>query len=134
MYSSFAPSSTNAATSTNAAQQGPQGFSPLVDPANFEIDSNGVRRSRQRRRPGRGPPPPKTTLAAVLMLVVGTILLCIGLSVRWHTDPKEKERGLAMIILGSLLFIPGSYASFQLYGAWAGWPGYSYAYIPSYDD
>lgn len=99
MYSASS-SSTNA--STHAPQQGPQGFSPLVDPANFEIDSSGVRRNGQRRRPGRGPPPPKTTLAALLMLFVGTILLCVGLGIRWHTDPKEKERGLALIILGTL--------------------------------
>lgn len=130
----YSASSSSSNTSTHAPAQGPQGFSPLVDPANFEIDSSGVRRNGQRRRPGRGPPPPKTTLAALLMLCVGTILLCVGLGIRWHTDPKEKERGLALIILGTLLFIPGSYASFQLYGAWAGWPGYSYAYIPSYDD
>lgn len=215
MYSTSTASRAPSAASTahnQQPQQGPQGFSPLVDPSAFEVDgnSNNTRRGR-RRLPGRGPPPPKTTLAAVLMLVTGTILLSVGLGIRWHTDPKEKERGLAMIILGSIctyvgglewvggcgglvrsfihkrswyaslcptyfvgsdalplvqigrfssihpfiailsffqsihypthppphtptVFIPGSYASFQLYGAWAGWPGYSYAYIPSYDD
>lgn len=30
------------------------------------------------------------------------ILLSVGLGIRWKTDPKEKERGLALIILGSL--------------------------------
>ena len=98
----YSATNTSTNTSTHAPQQGPQGFSPLVDPTNFEIDSSGVRRNGQRRRPGRGPPPPKTTLAALLMLFVGTILLCVGLGIRWHTDPKEKERGLALIILGTL--------------------------------
>lgn len=31
-------------------------------------------------------------------------------------------------------FIPGSYATYQLYGAWMRWPGYRYSYVPSYDD
>ncbi|EWM27896.1 uncharacterized protein Naga_100197g8 [Nannochloropsis gaditana] len=133
MYSSSTPSVPPPSSTPHPSQQGPQGFSPLFN--KFEMDrQSSARTVNPRRRPGRGPPPPKTTLAAVLMLVTGTILLCTGLGIRWHTDPKEKERGLAMIILGSLLFIPGSYASFQLFGAWAGWPGYSYAYIPSYDD
>ena len=69
---------------------------------------------------------------------------------------EAKDRGLAMIILGcisinftsnnlnsshltdsapnSAVFIPGSYASTVLFGAWRGWPGYEYSMIPSYDD
>jgi hypothetical protein len=31
-------------------------------------------------------------------------------------------------------FIPGSYATVQLYGSWKGWKGYDYSQIPSYDD
>lgn len=31
-------------------------------------------------------------------------------------------------------FIPGSYASYQLYGSFKGWKGYDYSQIPSYDD
>jgi hypothetical protein len=34
----------------------------------------------------------------------------------------------------SLVFLPGSYASFTLYGAWRRWPGYDYGQIPSYDN
>ena len=44
------------------------------------------------------------------------------------------DRGLSMIVLGSLMFIPGSYASLVLYGSWRGWHGYEYSMIPSYDD
>lgn len=44
------------------------------------------------------------------------------------------DRGLSMVVLGSLMFIPGSYASFILYGSWRGWHGYEYSMIPSYDD
>ena len=33
-----------------------------------------------------------------------------------------------------LAFIPGSYATFQLYGAYKGWKGYRYDAVPSYDE
>ncbi len=69
----------------------------------------------------------------------------------------EHERGLYMIVLGSIskllvlfdpvsssnelpfplfpsVFIPGSYASYILYGAYRGWNGYHYDQIPSYDE
>lgn len=32
------------------------------------------------------------------------------------------------------VFLPGSYASTNLLGAYLGWPGYSYDAVPSYDD
>jgi hypothetical protein len=37
-------------------------------------------------------------------------------------------------VLLCTVFIPGSYASTQLYGAYMGWPGYDYCHIPSYDE
>jgi hypothetical protein len=46
----------------------------------------------------------------------------------------ERDRGIAMIVVGALSFIPGSYAVWNLYGAWRGWSGYSYDHLPSYDD
>lgn len=39
--------------------------------------------------------------------------------------------GLMMCVAA---FIPGSYATCQLYGSWKGWKGYDYSQIPSYDD
>ena len=83
-------------------------------------------------------PPPKTTVAAVGMLVVGSIFLALGI-VTFLTNvmgskSDDRDRGLAMIVLGSLMFIPGSYASCVLYGAYRGWPGYEYSQVPSYDD
>jgi len=44
------------------------------------------------------------------------------------------DRSTAMITLGSLCFIPGSYASWTLLGASRGWRGYNYDSLPSYDD
>jgi hypothetical protein len=33
-----------------------------------------------------------------------------------------------------VVFLPGSYASFILFGAWMRWRGFTYDMIPSYDD
>lgn len=83
-------------------------------------------------------PPPKTTLAAVGMLLVGSVFLILGITTfltsLMGTKAEDRDRGLAMVVLGSLMFIPGSYASCVLYGAYRGWPGYEYNQIPSYDE
>uniref|UniRef100_A0AAV1UNI3 Transmembrane protein 230 n=1 Tax=Peronospora matthiolae TaxID=2874970 RepID=A0AAV1UNI3_9STRA len=74
--------------------------------------------------------PIRTGLAAASLLIVGWILIIISMFI----GLDEENRGLSCFILGLIAFIPGSYASFQLYGAWKGWKGYDYNQIPSYDD
>lgn len=37
-------------------------------------------------------------------------------------------------LIVNTVFIPGSYASFVLLGAWLGWPNFDYNMVPSYDD
>ena len=88
------------------------------------------------------------------MFTVGSILIWV--STRIGLDAER--RGLSFLILGLigmlcpyfealvrvlphtivsvviLAFIPGSYATCQLYGAFKGWKGYDYSQIPSYDD
>jgi hypothetical protein len=44
------------------------------------------------------------------------------------------DRGVAMCSVGSIAFLPGSYATWHLYGAWRRWPGYTYDLVPSYDE
>ena len=44
------------------------------------------------------------------------------------------ERGVSMCTVGSIAFIPGSYATAILFGAWRRWPGYSFESLPSYDE
>ncbi len=48
--------------------------------------------------------------------------------------PAEYDRGVAMCAVGSVMFIPGSYASWTLFGAWRGWAGYTFESLPSYDE
>lgn len=98
-------------------------------------------------------PPPKTTIAAVLLLVGGIVFVSLGLSILYTNllSSGRKDRGLALIILGSLskyhspllffanylislVLLPGSYASFIIYASWRRWPGYDYSQLPSYDD
>ena len=47
---------------------------------------------------------------------------------------EDRERAITMITVGSIAFIPGSYASYHLYGSWRRWPGFSYDMLPSYDE
>jgi hypothetical protein len=64
------------------------------------------------------------------------VLLWIGIPL-WHSSDYEsddRERGLSLIILGSITFLPGSYASYMLYGAYKRWRGFDYSQVPSYDD
>ncbi|CAM9561669.1 unnamed protein product, partial [Pylaiella littoralis] len=95
----------------------------------------GSQRTRTRTRlhyaGHRRPPPPKTTLAAVIMLVVGTVMSLLGI---WHVWKGDSSRGGHHLLIGGILFVPGSYASTNLLGAYLGWPGYDYSSIPSYDD
>ena len=82
----------------------------------------------------RLPPPPWTTAAALFMLIAGSSFLTTGLYIYFSNLRVGSDRGLAMVLLGFLMFTPGSYASFVLYGAYHGWTGYDYSQIPSYDD
>ncbi len=54
------------------------------------------------------------------------LLLFFGVRIMNYED---HDKGVALIVIGSLAFLPGSYASFQLYGAWKEWPGYDYANV-----
>ena len=80
---------------------------------------------------GKKPFPWRTISAAILLFTLGTILLVRGVNEVTYYDG---ERGRSMIILGSICFMPGSYASYLLWGAYRRWPGYKWNHVPSYDD
>jgi hypothetical protein len=80
-------------------------------------------------------PPPKTTLAAAMLLFWGTVMLIMGLSFYFGGSGKEDyDRGLTMMVLGGLMFLPGSFSSWTLLGAYLQWRDYDYAQVPSYED
>ncbi|TMW69808.1 hypothetical protein Poli38472_001964 [Pythium oligandrum] len=74
--------------------------------------------------------PIRTGIAAIVLFTLGSVLIWV--STRIGLDGEQ--RGLSFFILGLIAFIPGSYATVQLYGSFKGWKGYDYSQIPSYDD
>ena len=72
----------------------------------------------------------KTVMAAVILFAVGSVMLWLGSQALF----VDRDRGIAMLVLGSLTFIPGSYATWTLIGAWCRWRNYHYSDLPSYDD
>jgi hypothetical protein len=75
--------------------------------------------------------PPRTCTAAILLLLGGIIFVSIGLSVFYSGDMST---GTNLLVIGGLMFLPGSYASWILYGAYVRWPGYEFHQVPSYDE
>ncbi|CAM9997550.1 unnamed protein product [Phaeothamnion confervicola] len=65
------------------------------------------------------------------MLLFGTVFIATGARL-WFHEGTERAYGLMMI--GAILLLPGSYASYNLLGAYLGWDGFDYRDIPSYDD
>ena len=77
----------------------------------------------------------RTVLASITLFIIGSFMIYYGqVDLRFGTESNSRDRGLSMIIVGSLAFLPGSYAVIALFGAWRRWPGYSFESIPSYDD
>ena len=72
----------------------------------------------------------RTVCAAVALFALGSVMLFFGV----QALRTERDRGIAMCTVGALAFLPGSYATWHLYGAWRQWAGYSYDMIPSYDE
>ena len=72
----------------------------------------------------------KTIAAAVILFILGSAMLFFGI----QNLGFDSERGMAMICVGSVAFIPGFYACVVLIGTYLGWNGYSYDVLPSYDD
>ncbi|KAI8056472.1 hypothetical protein BDF21DRAFT_430880 [Thamnidium elegans] len=72
---------------------------------------------------------------AVLLFVVGGVLLTIGILVKIGqiTSDVWLARGTAFIVLGSLMFIPGSYHLYIAYYAYYKYPGYDFNLIPDWD-
>ena len=72
----------------------------------------------------------RTVCAAVALFALGSVMLFFGV----QALRTERDRGIAMCTVGALAFLPGSYATYTIYGAWRGWPEFSYDSLPSYDD
>ena len=115
------------------------GISSRATGDEVEVDFDALLRARPRYvNAQRNALPPRTTIWVLLMFLVGTILITLGLGQHYdywfgETD-TEASLGLSMIGMGSFMFIPGSYATFILYGAYNRWDGFSYNQLPDYGD
>jgi hypothetical protein len=107
---------------------------------NMEVEVNYEELTRQRPRVlhQRAGLPPRTTIWVLCMFSLGTTLILLGLGQYYDSwfgkEGKDGSIGLSMIGLGSMMFIPGSYATYILYGAWNRWDGFTYNLIPDYGD
>ena len=105
-----------------------------------DINFDELLRSRPRYvNPQRNSLPPRTTAWVLCMFGIGTILIMLGIGQYYDAwfgeEGKDGDHvGLSMICMGSFMFIPGSYATYVLFGAWNRWVGFSYSQIPNYGD
>ena len=78
--------------------------------------------------------PWKAVIYALILFILGCILLTAGcLIVTGHIDPvKHNERFWPLILLGSLMFIPGSYHTYFAYKAFTGDPDWDFEEFPDF--
>ena len=76
--------------------------------------------------------PWKTIAIAFLFLCVGTVLLYIGINelLTTGTETEAWEK----VVLGAMLFIPGSFHSFLAVQALRGVPGYDYEHLTVFEN
>ncbi|GAB1603932.1 transmembrane protein 230-like isoform X1 [Argonauta hians] len=78
--------------------------------------------------------PYKAIGLATTLFTAGTLLISIGaLLFTGHISSEYSDRMWPLLILGSLMFIPGSYHVMIAYYAYKGYDGYSFDDIPDFD-
>ncbi|KAI8882558.1 hypothetical protein K501DRAFT_251151 [Backusella circina FSU 941] len=72
---------------------------------------------------------------ALLLFLVGGALLSVGILVKLGIIGSEEwtSKGTAFIVLGSIMFIPGSYHCYIAYYAYYKYPGYDFSLIPDWE-
>lgn len=103
-------------------------MNPLVQAAAFEELEEEVGRNFSARTGGRNARnvPWKAVALAAFLCVLGALLLLVGTVV----EVSAGRNGLALFLIGGLMFIPGAYHSIIAYKAYMGRPGFSFANLP----
>lgn len=94
-------------------------------------------------------PPVKSILLAITLFLIGSLFLILGSLIltgyiaegyrceKWISNLicpyKSSDRGIPLIVLGSITFIPGAFYTRLAYYAWKGYRGYDYSLIPQYE-
>lgn len=67
----------------------------------------------------------------MFLFSLGLVFILVG---SLHIWEKDQGGGIAMVVLGSLAFAPGSYAAYNLWHAVRGTPGFHLSEIAHHDD
>lgn len=81
-------------------------------------------------------PPIKSICIAVILFVLGTIMLTMG-SLMLAGVIKQgggSFRAAPLMVIGSIIFIPGAYNVRTAYYAWKGYSGFSYSDIAGFGE
>ena len=81
-------------------------------------------------------PPIKSICIAVILFVLGTIMLTVG-SLMLAGVIKQgggSFRAAPLMVIGSIIFIPGAYNVRTAYYAWKGYRGFSYSDIAGFGE
>jgi Transmembrane proteins 230/134 len=76
--------------------------------------------------------PWRSALVAVLLLAFGLTFILLG-ALHFTSNPDRSER-IAFLVIGSIAFIPGAYAVYNLFHAIRGTPGFHLSDIAHFDD
>lgn len=102
------------------------GLNPLAQAAAFdELDEEQVGRNFTPRAATRNVPW-KAVALALFLLSAGSLLLLVGTIV----ELSSGKNGLALFLIGAVMFMPGAYHSILAYKAFMGRPGFSFAALP----
>lgn len=74
--------------------------------------------------------PWKKVALAIGLFLTGSVLLATGLGLYLSGAPDS--HGIPLMVLGSLVFLPGFYHTLIAYKAWRGQAGYSLNQIPDF--
>lgn len=75
--------------------------------------------------------PWKAIILTIFLFILGSILLSVGILIKLgYIAVDYGDRGIPLIILGSICFLPGAYHFVILIQIWRGKDGYSYNLLP----
>lgn len=81
--------------------------------------------------------PVKSITIAIVLFVLGTIMLTVGslmLAGVIRQGAGSISRATPLMVIGSIIFIPGAYNVRTVYYAWRGYRGYSYSDIAGFGE
>jgi len=81
---------------------------------------------RLRQARGEEDIPWRPVLTALLLFFIGSIFWPLGI----YTIFSDYDKGVALISIGVITFIPGSFATFYFVQAFRGAPGWKYKHMP----